>query len=135
MTQQWNEYGEAFPVTILWLDDNQVTQVKRKADDGITSLQIGAGTKKPRSVPIARRNHFRAAGVPLKARLAEFPVTEDSLLPVGFPLGASHFVAGQYVDVKAKTKDKASTRFFVLFLLHLLIRKLKNWKNLTFASL
>jgi ribosomal protein L3 len=30
----------------------------------------------------------------------------DALLPVGTPLGASHFIAGQHVDIRAETKGK-----------------------------
>ena len=44
--------------------------------------------------------HCRAAGVPLKRKYAEFRVTPDAMLPVGTPLTAAHFVAGQYVDVQ-----------------------------------
>lgn len=50
--------------------------------------------------------HFRAQGVPMKRKLREFPVTEDALLPVGTPLGARHFVPGQYVDVTGITRGK-----------------------------
>lgn len=38
--------------------------------------------------------------------IAEFPVTSNGLLPVGHKLNASHFVPGQYVDIRSKSKDK-----------------------------
>lgn len=50
--------------------------------------------------------HGVCAGVPLKRKLAEFRVTPDALMPVGTELRASHFVAGQYVDVTGITIGK-----------------------------
>ena len=47
-----------------------------------------------------QRGHFAAAGLDNKRRLAEFQVTPDALLPVGTELRASHFTAGQFVDVQ-----------------------------------
>lgn len=45
-------------------------------------------------------------GVPLKRKVAEFRVTPDALLPVGHELRASHFVAGQFVDVTGTSIGK-----------------------------
>lgn len=45
-------------------------------------------------------------GVPLKRKVAEFRVTPDALLPVGHELRASHFVAGQFVDVSGTSIGK-----------------------------
>ena len=42
---------------------------------------------------------FEKAGVVPKRKLAEFRITEDAALDVGTKVTASHFVAGQYVDV------------------------------------
>lgn len=53
------------------------------------------------TAPLA--GHFLHAGVPIKRRCVEFRVTRDALLPVGTPLFASHFKAGQYVDVSGTT--------------------------------
>lgn len=106
MTQFWNEFGESFPVTVLWLDDNVVTQVKTREADGVTSVQVGAGVRKAKQIPKSLLGHYRAWGVPMKHRLMEFPVTRDALLPVGTAITAMHFVPGQYIDVIARTKSK-----------------------------
>ena len=85
----------------------QVTQRKLdKSAAGVFSLQVGAGSKKPKQLSAALRGHFEAQGVPLKRKVAEFRVSEDALLPVGTVLGASHFVAGQHVDVRGFTIGK-----------------------------
>lgn len=69
-------------------------------------LQIGAGQRKPKQLTKPELGHFRAAGVPLKQHLAEFPVTEDALLPLGTELSVRHFRPGQYVDIAGITTGK-----------------------------
>ena len=106
MTQEWDHWGARIPLTALWVDDCQVVQVKRPETDGYLALQLGCGAKRPKQVPATLRGHFSAAGVPIKRKVAEFRVTPDAVLPVGFTMLASHFVAGQYVDVTGTSIGK-----------------------------
>lgn len=46
----------------------------------------------------------QAAGLPLKRKLWECKVTEDAIMPPGTLIGASHFRAGQYLDITGGEK-------------------------------
>lgn len=46
--------------------------------------------------------------LPPKADLAEFVVTPENFLPVGYCLGPRHFSIGQWVDVQATSIGKGT---------------------------
>lgn len=106
MTRIYNEDGVSVPVTVLQLDNLQVTAQRTKAKDGYTAVQLGAGKAKKHRVAKAQQATFAKANVEPKKKLVEFRVAEDALLPVGMEIRANHFVAGQFVDVIGITKGK-----------------------------
>ena len=106
MTRVFNDAGHHVPVTVLKLDDVQVVAVRNAEKDGYTALQLGAGVAKAKNVSKPMRGHFAKANVLPKSKLAEFRVSDDAVLDVGASLVASHFVAGQKVDVVGTTQGK-----------------------------
>jgi len=106
MTRLFQEDGRHVPVTVLALEDCQVVSVRTAERDGYTALQLGAGEAKQKNVAKPQREHFAKAEVPLKKKVAEFQVAEDALVEVGSTIAASHFVAGQLVDITGHTQGK-----------------------------
>jgi len=106
MTRVFSETGEHIPVTVLKLDNLQVTGVRQADKDGYTAVQLGYGKAKVKNVSKSERGNYAKAKVEPKKKLAEFRVSEDALLEVGAELAATHFVAGQFVDVTATSIGK-----------------------------
>jgi len=106
MTQAWEADGQVVPITVIELQDLQVTAVRTPQRDGITALQLGGGWQKRKRVSAALAGQFEIHGLPLKRYVRDFRVTEDALLPIGTSITARHFVVGQHVDVQGVTKGK-----------------------------
>src|SRR6266705_5260739 len=106
MTRIFTAEGNHVPVTVLKIDNCQVVAVRDQKKDGYTALQLGVGAAKTKNVTKPQRGHFAKAKVEPKARLAEFRVSEDALVPVGAEITAAHFVPGQYVDVTGTSIGK-----------------------------
>jgi large subunit ribosomal protein L3 len=99
MTRVFAAEGDHVPVTVLKIYFCQVVAVRTQEKDGYSALQLGVGAAKVKRVTQPQRGHFAKAKVEPKARLAEFRITEDAVLPIGSELTAAHFLPGQYVDV------------------------------------
>ncbi len=106
MTRVFSETGEHVPVTVLKLDEVQVTGIRTVEKNGYTAVQLGYGKAKVKNVSKAERGVYAQAKVEPKMELAEFRVSEDALLEVGAELSATHFVPGQFVDVTAVSIGK-----------------------------
>src|SRR5438876_7903662 len=106
MTRVFTDAGEHVPVTVLRLANCQVVGHRTKDKNGYVALQLGSGTRKPKSLTKATRGHFAVAKVEPKRKLAEFRVDEKDLIPVGAEIMADHFVVGQFVDVTGTSTGK-----------------------------
>ncbi len=106
MTRVYNDAGEHIPVTVLRMDNCQVVAQRTVDKNGYTAVQLGAGQSKVKNTSKGLRGHFAAASVEPKAKLVEFRVSEDNMIDVGAQLTASHFSAGQLVDVTGTTIGK-----------------------------
>ncbi len=106
MSRVFAESGRHVPVTVLQLDKLQVVAQRTVEQDGYSALQLGWGTAKVKNVTKAQRGHFAKAKVEPKRVVREFRITDDAMVAVGAELAASHFVAGQHVDVTGRSIGK-----------------------------
>ena len=116
--------GQRTPCTIVQLDRVQVVGHKTVPQHGYWAVQIGHGWRRPQNISRPMLGYYAGQKVSPKKDLAEFRVKdEDGLVGVGQELGASWFVEGQFVDVKADCKGKgfAGVCYFLFssFLVHL----------------
>lgn len=106
MSRVFADNGRHVPVTVLQIDNLQVTGQRTQEQDGYTAVQLGWGNAKVKNVSKAMRGHFAKAKVEPKRLVREFRVSEDALVDVGSELAASHFVTGQKVDVVGRSIGK-----------------------------
>uniref|UniRef100_A0A1I7U346 Large ribosomal subunit protein uL3m n=1 Tax=Caenorhabditis tropicalis TaxID=1561998 RepID=A0A1I7U346_9PELO len=121
MIPQWTTDGNRILCTVLQVDENHVVSVtspenwykasavgKRKAynrQGPMWRVTVGTSNDNPTKYTLAYRKQFLKAGIPTKAKVGSFLVTEDALPTSGQPLDARHFSIGQYVTVTGKTID------------------------------
>jgi large subunit ribosomal protein L3 len=106
MTRVFDEDGRHVPVTVLVVENCQVTQKKTTETDGYNAVQIGMGNKKASRVTKPLAGHFAKAKIEPKQYLAEFRVDEENLLETGTELKVDTFNQGQWVDVTGVTIGK-----------------------------
>ncbi|CAL1705205.1 unnamed protein product [Somion occarium] len=109
MTAMWDNHGARVPVTVLQVEDCQVTaNVKTVRPDNTEyhAVQVAASDRPEKTTTAQMLGHFEKAGVSPKRIVKEFPVTPDAHVPVGTTLSAIHFVPGQFVDVVANSLGK-----------------------------
>ena len=106
MSRVFTSEGNHVAVTVLRVDNCQVVAQRTQDRDGYTALQLGVGAAKVKNVTKPQRGHFAVAKVEPKAKLVEFRVSEDALVPVGTEITVAHFVSGQHVDVTATSIGK-----------------------------
>jgi len=109
MVALWDDHGVRFSVTVLQLENCQVTaNIKsiRRDRSEYHAVQVAASDKSMKKTSNQMLGHFKRAGVRPKRIVREFAVTPDAHIPVGTTLSAIHFVPGQYVDVIANSIGK-----------------------------
>ncbi len=111
MTSIFDEAGNNVPVTLIEVQPNVVTQVKREDEqDGYNAVQLACGDRKEKNVSSAMMGHFDAAGIGPKRYVKEFrgfnrDMEEKAALGEEIRVG-DLFVEGEQVDVVGVTKGK-----------------------------
>lgn len=105
MTRVFDDSGRSTPVTVVEVEPNRITQVKRTGSDGYAALQVTVGERRPNRVTRPLKGHFAKAGVEPGRGLWEFRLTEEELeqFTAGSSLTAEMFEQGQRVDVQGTT--------------------------------
>jgi large subunit ribosomal protein L3 len=106
MTRVFDDAGQHVPVTVLKMDGCRVVAQRTADRDGYTALQLGYGRKKTKNTSKAMRGHFAKAKIEPMKKLVEFRVDADKLVDVGTEFAASHFAAGQFIDVTGTSIGK-----------------------------
>lgn len=104
MTRIFNESGESFPVTILNVAGNKISQIKNSASDHYTAVQVAYGIKKhnPKSVS----GHLKKANIGSAFRIKEFRGTDLGEIKVGEEISITTFSVGDMVTVTSTSKGK-----------------------------
>ena len=108
MTQLFDEDGSSYPVTVISVEPNTVTQLKTVSRDGYSSVQLGFETIAEKNKSKAYIGKFKSAGVAVKSVLKEFRVDSKiiDLVNVGSKVTVGAFSVGDIVDVTGASKGK-----------------------------
>lgn len=107
MTQVFDEAGTAYPVTVLSVQPNVVTQVRTKERDGYEAVQVGTNPVAERKVNKSGRGHQK--GLPTLYRtLREFSAQGGPAegWQVGNTVDIAQFEPGDKVSVRGVSKGK-----------------------------
>ena len=103
MTQVFAEDGTMVPVSVLVIEPNTVTRLRTLARDGYTAVQLGAGTARRQTKPVAGQ----LRGLPQVRDVREFRLADTAGYEVGQELKVDEiFSAGDTVDVTGVSKGR-----------------------------
>jgi len=107
MTQQFDDGGNAIPVTVIQVGPCAVIQKKTEAKDGYAAVQLGYVEKKsPRKPVKPTQGHFSKSGIPPTKILREFKYDEASEIKEGDQYSVAIFQAGEKIDIVGMSKGK-----------------------------
>jgi large subunit ribosomal protein L3 len=108
MTRVFTEEGASVPVTVIEVEPNRVTQLRREDTDGYRAVQVTTGSRKPSRVTKPMAGHLAKAGVEAGRGLWEFRLGagEGEDIELGAEIKADVFSVGQKVDIRGMSKGK-----------------------------
>lgn len=105
MVSYYDSWGKRIAATALHLDDCTVLR-SFPVGHWTTIQEAGLGQKSRNGMNPAQLKMFEDLGVQPKRHVMGFSVSSEALMPPGTKIGASHFLAGQYVNLKATSIGK-----------------------------
>jgi large subunit ribosomal protein L3 len=108
MTRVFTEEGASVPVTVIELQPNRITQVKREESDSYCAVQVTWGTRSANHINKPMAGHFAKANVEPGRALHEFRLAAEELngLEVGSHINIDMFTDAVKVDVTGTSKGK-----------------------------
>jgi large subunit ribosomal protein L3 len=106
MTRLFSEDGTVVPVSVIEVTPNSITRLRTPERDGYAALQLGAGTARRQSKPVAGQFKHLDKGDPRPATLREFRVDSVEGYELGQSVDVSLFEAGDLVDVTGTSKGR-----------------------------
>lgn len=104
----FDEDGSAVPVTVIELLPLTVTQVKTKATDGYTAVQVGYQESKEKHLSKPEQGHLKKNKLKLLRHLKEFRLTESAMagLEVGQQINLEFLKTIEKVNVTGRSIGK-----------------------------
>jgi large subunit ribosomal protein L3 len=113
MTQRFNVKGALVPCTVIHVEPNVITQIKRQESDGYNALQLGCGRLQARDERTLKRRvsnqllgHFKKAEVEPRRFLSETRLSNLDEYSVGQELGLNLFEGIEFLDVIGISQGK-----------------------------
>jgi len=105
MTQIFDDFGLAIPVTIIKAGPCVITQIKTLSNDGYSAIQLGYSEIKPNLLNKPKLGHLKKVDLPLKY-LKEYKVSSTNDEILGTKVCVDKFTVGDKVSITGKTIGK-----------------------------
>ncbi|MEO8511889.1 MAG: 50S ribosomal protein L3 [Chloroflexota bacterium] len=109
MTRVFGDDGRVVPVTVIGATPNTVTRLRSVEQDGYAAVQLGAGTARRVTKPVAGQFKELPKEQQRPAAVREFRVDAIEEFEVGQQLDVSLFAPGDLVDVVGVSKGHGFT--------------------------
>ena len=106
MTRVYNTNREHNCVTVLELPTSIVVGHRKTKEDGYNALILGFEKVNSKYLKKPQKEFFSKIKQESLKKIKEFRISEDNFVEKGMSIISSHFVVGQYVDVKSNSIGK-----------------------------
>jgi large subunit ribosomal protein L3 len=109
MTRIFGDDGSVVPVSVIEATPNTVTRLRTAEKDGYTAVQLGGGTARRSTKPVAGQFKHLDKEQQHPKHVREFRIDGTDGYEVGQQLGVDLFEAGELVDVTGVSKGHGFT--------------------------
>ena len=109
MTRIFGDDGTVVPVSVIEATPNTVTRIRSVEQDGYAALQLGAGSARRVTKPVAGQFKHLGKDQQRPRSVREVRIDGDGGYEVGQQLGVDLFEAGELVDVTGISKGHGFT--------------------------